>query len=202
MSEFVYVYVDTQTSVVRYVASIDDLPQSVRDQNTYLIVRGSELSNVIYDTLQNTLRLKTEEETLAERKQRMLRDIEEHTRVYIETYYPDLKQRSDLVDQLTNGSLLLLTRSDYTSEYIYRQSAQAVFLIMDQNVPLSEVLLMYPENERLRWEQIIKAAVRQGFLYRVKWEFWNLRDAIYNATSHIELDAIVTDFQTKMPPGF
>ena len=202
MSEFVYVYVDTYTSVVRYVASINDLPQSVRDQNAYLVVRRDELSNVVYDTLQNTLRLKTEEETLTERKQRMLRDIEEYTRIYIETYYPELKQRSDLVDQLTNGSLLLIARSDYTSEYIYRQSAQAVFLIMDQNVPLSEVLLTYPENERLRWEQIIKASVRQGFLYRVKWEFWNLRDAIYNATSHAELDAIVIDFQTKMPPGF
>ena len=132
----------------------------------------------------------------------MIRDLEEHTRAYIESYYPDLKQRSDLVDQLTNGSLLLIAKPNYTSDYIYRQSAQAVFLVMDQGVPLSQVLQMYPEEERLRWEQIMKAAIRQGFLYRVKWEFWNLRDTIYGARSHMELDNIVIDFQTKMPPGF
>lgn len=195
----VYVYMD-EYNVIRFVNDINSLPPTVKEN--YLECNQNDLNKVVYDETLHRLRLKTEEEYLAEKKQELLKVLTTSTEVYITTYYPELKQRSDLVDQLTNGSLLLMARQDYTSDYIYRQSATAVFLVMDQNVPLSQVLLQYPEDERLRWEQIIKASIRQGFLYRVKWEYWNKKDAINNATTLEELYAIdVHTFQTQMPPG-
>lgn len=195
----VYVYVD-EHNVIRFVSDIGSLPPTAREN--YLECDRSDLNRVVFDETTHQLRLKTEEEYLNEKKQELLKMLAISTEAYILTYYPELKQRSDLVDQLTNGSLLLLTRPDYTSDYIYRQAATAVLLVMDQNVPLSQVLLQYPEDERLRWEQIIKASIRQGFLYRVKWEYWHKRDAINKATSLEELYAIdVHTFQTQMPPG-
>jgi len=142
---------------------------------------------------------KTDEEILNELKQRLLSQLISATTSYIEKYYPEVKQRSDISDKEYWGSWLLARNPNYTTDKIYASVFQSVARIMSGQTTLDQELQNYPETERIAWEQLIKVGLRVAFVQAVKQEHHQLAQAIQNAQTKEELESIQIQFKTRFP---
>jgi len=137
--------------------------------------------------------------SLNELKQRKLQELTFATTSYIEQYYPEIKQRSDMADKEYFVSYLLAANSSYTSDEIYRKVVASAYRIFTNQATLDQELQLYPQEERYAWEQLMKIALRVQFIQAVKQEFHNYKQMIETAKSKKGLSAITFEFNTKYP---
>jgi len=142
---------------------------------------------------------KTDDEILRNLKQQKLQQLISATKSYIEQHYPETKQRSDVADKEYWGSWLVAHNQTYTTDTIYASVYQSVARIMSRQTTLESELQNYPEAERVAWEQLIKVGLRVAFVQAVKQEYHYLAEAIQNAQTKEELEAIQIEFKTKFP---
>jgi hypothetical protein len=116
------------------------------------------------------------------KKRKALLDLIETTKKYIEYFYPEVKQRSDVNDKEYWGSWLLYHfPSDYTLDNLYQdfyESAAAIISkksdIKSEIANLATVTTFTDDNEKATYqyaiEQLLKVAVRQGWVQSCKAE--------------------------------
>jgi len=134
-----------------------------------------------------------------ELKQRKLAELIARTRAYIEQYYPEVKQRSDVSDKEYWSSWLMARNQSYTAQQIYFLVFQSVAKILSGQTTLNAELQNYPETERVAWEQLIKVGLRIAFVQAVKQEYHQLAQAIKNARTKEELERLQIQFKTRFP---
>ena len=145
------------------------------------------------------LRPKTDEEILNEVKSSMLSRLIYHTQRYIEQYYPETKQRSDIADKEIYESVLVLNQIDPTQ--VRANITRIVLQYYDNfNEGLQALLSIYNNQDlAFAFEQLLKVGYRLRFVYLVKQEYYNLKQSIENATSLDNLNTIQIQFQTRYP---
>ena len=136
--------------------------------------------------------LKTKEQKLAEIKANLIKILQNKITAYITTYYPDSKQRSDVSDKEAGESYLaykqiniVQLRADITSQVLAHYP--------DFNTALNNILSAYGSTKDTYinyWiTQLMKVAFRQYFVYRVKQQYYQMKQNIENATSINDLPA-------------
>jgi len=177
-----------------------DNPETISQGVEYFIFEDLDLNDISSLKIENgKIVKKTDEEILNELKQQKLQQLIFATTSYIEQYYPEVKQRSDISDKEYWGSWLLARNPNYTTDKIYASVYQSVARILAGQSTLENELQNYPETERIAWEQLIKVGLRVAFVQVVKQEYHQLAQAIQNAQTKEELEAIQIEFKTKFP---
>jgi len=128
-----------------------------RDGNSFVVEELSDEEKRLVDERERKKRL---DDTI-----KLLSSI---TKRYIESYYPEVKQRSDVADKEYHGAALLLINPSYTSDEIYKKCGMYANRLLDKQTTLDEILNTFSEVERKHWEQLIKIAVRVAWVQRVK----------------------------------
>ena len=164
-----YVIVDKPeitTTVVDYI-------NISKDPNTgEIIVR--ELTNEEKDAL-NRRKFETSRMSL-------LNKLDIETQRYIESKYPDVKQRSDVLD-IQHYKLAILsvdttvTESNLNTEIVTKGNE-----MVDGVTTLSDYLATKPTEQQNYYEQLMKAVIRGIWVQRVKDEYRTLRNNVLNAT--------------------
>jgi hypothetical protein len=174
------------------------LPEAVPQGVNAVELEVESTDDIILDNGQ--IRVKTEQEKLQDKKQELLQKLSNEAKAYIEKYYPELKQRSDVSDKDNGESYLSLQnidtiqlRKDITDETIKNYP--------DFTAALDNILIKYQSstNQLINYwlTQELKSAFRNYFAFLVKQEYYNLETQINNATSEAELPAIT--FTTIFP---
>lgn len=143
--------------------------------------------------------LKSTEQKLQEKKQELLQKLSNEAKAYIEKYYPELKQRSDVIDKENGESYLALQMFD-----TIQLRKDITELVMqhypDFTIALQLLLGKYTsDNQYVNYwlEQLLKVAFRIYFVFCVKQEHNFIKQAIENAKSIEELPRI--EFNTSYP---
>ncbi len=137
--------------------------------------------------------------TFSELKTLKLNELQSSAKAYIEQFYPEVKQRSDMADKEYWGSWLLTQNSTYTADSIYKTAFQSAANILNGTSDLQTEVSNFPTTEQPAWEQLIKIALRVGFVQRVKQEYWALYQQVQAATNESELNAVNIAFATPYP---
>jgi len=135
--------------------------------------------------------------TLDELKQRKLTQLIVQTKAYIEQYYPEVKQRSDVADKEYWVGWLLSLNPNYTISQIYALIFQSASKVLFGQTTLEQELLSFPEQERQAWEQLIKIGLRIGFIQMVKQEYYRIAKNIMEAKTKEELETVKIEFRTR-----
>ena len=123
------------------------------------------------------------------------------TKDYIEKFYPEVKQRSDVADKEYWGAWLLAQNPTYTADSIYRSAYQSALNIINGTSDLQTEVSKYPQAEQRAWEQLIKIALRVSFVQRVKEEYYAKKAQIEQAQSEADLEAVDMTFTTPYLQG-
>ena len=135
-----------------------------------------------------------------ELKQRKLQELNAKVRAYIEQFYPEVKQRSDIVDKEYWGSWLVSRNSGaYTVDGVYVSVHQMANRILSGVSDLATELMRFPPEEWQAWGQLVKIALRVAFVQEVKREYHKLKTQIEKAKTEEELDAVNVTFTTPYP---
>lgn len=153
-------------------------------------------SDLLIDTQTNQLRLKTEQEKLAEAKQKAINELSQKATSYILQYYSENKQRSDVSDKETGESYLVYKgldtnalRKDITSLVLSNNDFQSALNTLNQKYNTNNDPMIY------YWlSQLLKIAYRQYFVFQVKQEYATYLQQIQQATS-----LPLPDFEFKTP---
>ena len=156
----------------------------------------------------NKWRVKTYEEKLIELKNKKINELAEITKNYIYRYYPDVKQKSDLNDKEFHTTLLI-TKMNYTADYIAKQVYESAARILSNQSTLQTEIsrLSTDENGNIitiewnnqtipiswSWEQLIKVAIRQGWVQNVKLVYNNLKQQILSFNTIEEVQNFLFD---------
>jgi hypothetical protein len=148
---------------------------------------------------ENTLRLKTADEKLAEKKQHLLQSLLQLTQDYILKYYPTIKQQSDATDKENAEGYLTLQNIDTS---VLRKDITELVIEHYPNYPivLFAIKQKYASDNAYvnYWlEQVIKIGFRTYFVFLVKQEYSVFLQAISNAKTQDELPNIA--FTTPFP---
>jgi len=139
------------------------------------------------------IRVKTEQDKLAEAKQKAINELSQKTTTYILRYYPENKQRSDVSDKENGESYLSLQNID-TIQLRKDIADETIKNYPDFTTALNNILIKYQSstNQLINYwlTQGLKIAFRNYFVFLVKQEHYNLETQINNATSEAELPAI------------
>ena len=140
---------------------------------------------------------------LNELKARKLQELQTATKNYIERFYPEVKQRSDVADKEYWGAWLLAQNSTYTADSIYKSAYQSALNILSGSgaSDLQTELSRYPQGEQKAWEELIKLALRVAFVQEVKKEYYAKKAQIEQATTEADLNAVDMTFTTPYPQG-
>ena len=139
--------------------------------------------------------------TFAELKKLKLSELQSLAKSYIERFYPEVKQRSDVADKEYWGTWLLSQNSGYTADSIYKSTYQSALNILNGASDLQTEVASYPTAEQQAWEQLIKIALRVAFVQEVKKEYYAKKAQIEQATSEADLNAVDMTFTTPYPQG-
>jgi len=134
---------------------------------------------------------------LQKKKQDMLENLKHITKQYIEQYYPEIKQRSDVADKEYWGAWLLSHNDTYTSDSIYKQAYQSALNILNGTSDLQTEVSNFPQAEQPAWEQLIKIALRVAFVQQVKEQYRQLKQQIEQATTLRELEGIRIEINVR-----
>jgi len=144
-------------------------------------------------TIENgSIIFKTEAQKLAEIKADLIKLLQNRVTRYITTYYPDSKQRSDVSDKEIGEAYLaykqiniIQLRADIASQVLAHYP--------DFNTALNNILTVYDSTQdpyiNYWLTQLMKVAFRQYFVYRVKQQYYQMKQNIENATSKNDLPA-------------
>jgi vacuolar-type H+-ATPase subunit I/STV1 len=145
-----------------------------------------------------TIRLKTDDEKLAEVKQKAINELSKKTSVYILKYYPDTKQMSDDTDKENGESYLAYKGFDTTS--IRKDIASLILSNTDFQTALNTLNQKYNSNNDTMisywFSQLLKVAYRKYFVFLVKQEYATYMQQIQQATS---LPLPDLEFKTPFP---
>lgn len=192
----IWAYLHPELNVLYWALSKEAVPKGV--EAIEFDVESTD--DIILDNGQ--IRVKTEQEKLQDKKQELLQKLSNEAKDYIGKYYPELKQRSDVIDKENGEGYLSLQnidtiqlRKDITDETIKNYP--------DFTTALNNILIKYQSstNQLINYwlTQGLKIAFRNYFIFLVKQEYYNLETQINNATSEAELPAIT--FTTIFPGG-
>lgn len=131
-------------------------------------IKTKEVKAVYYDGKWHLKELTEYDKKLE--KQKILSLLPIRTKKYIMQHYPDIKQKSDIVDKEYYGALLVST-GKYRIEEVYKKCLDIARSIINKETTLQDTLQQFPEEEREAWEQLIKVAVRVGWVQMVKAEY-------------------------------
>jgi len=189
-------YVWIENGVIVGTDNPDYIPKGIE----YFIFEDLSVNDIVSLKIENgQVVRKTDEEVLNELKKIKLKELEEKTKTYIEQYYPEIKQRSDISDKEYWSSWLMARNQSYTAQQIYFLVFQSVAKILSGQTTLNAELQNYPEAERVAWEQLIKVGLRIAFVQAVKQEYHQLAQAIKNARTKEELERLQIQFKTRFP---
>jgi len=139
--------------------------------------------DVVY--VSGTIRTKTQEELLAEAKQKALQQLSQSTMYYIYQYYPDWKQRADMID-LTNAEAYL-TYEGLNPTQVKQLATQQILSGASYTQALSTLSQTFNSNTNPvigYWlEQLLKASYRQNFVYQVKEQYYSISHQLSSATA-------------------
>ncbi|MBX0311245.1 MAG: hypothetical protein JHC31_05640 [Sulfurihydrogenibium sp.] len=131
------------------------------------------------------VRLKTDDEKLAEAKQKAVNELSQKITAYILEYYPVVKQQSDASDKENGESYLVYKGLDTIS--IRKDVASLILSNTDFQTALSNLNQKYNSNNDTMiayWlSQVLKIAYRQYFVFQVKQEYATYIQQIQQATS-------------------
>ncbi len=139
--------------------------------------------------------------TFAELQSLKLQELQASAKSYIERFYPEVKQRSDVADKEYWGAWLLAQNSTYTADSIYKSAYQSALNILSGTSDLPTEVANYPTAEQQAWEQLIKIALRVAFVQEVKKEYYAKKAQIEQATTEADLNAVDMTFTTPYPQG-
>ncbi len=201
MMEF-YVYKDVNNNTV--ISVIPPL-----ETTDYQVIVAEKPEDLIIDANGN-VRVKTEAEKLAEKKQMYLQSLPNVITNWIHSYYPPVKQQSDLADYITYTTLLrsmtapeaelsaiianiaksiiefsTTARSSYASVDDLIVAAKNYFDQLVTNLVTS--YSMYPANALI---QLSKIAVRTAQVEHIKSIYYATINALQSATSLADLDNV------------
>lgn len=124
------------------------------------------------------------------------------TTSYIEKYYSQLKQRSDVVDKEYWGAWLIAHfPSVYTTDNLYQKIFKAAASVVEgQNIFDTAIenlkeLTSFPDTETqnkyyIALDQLLKVAIRQGWVQECKKTYYKYKKQIEESTSLEALDLI------------
>jgi hypothetical protein len=146
-------------------------------------------------------------EQFNELKQDKLDRLVIETTNYIENYYSGLKQRSDIADKEYWGAWLITHFSNtYTTDNLYQKffnsAAKIIEGVSDFDTEvnnLKEVTAFIDSDKEAKYpialEQLLKVAIRQGWVQSCKVEYKLKTQLISNATTIEDLQAIKLNFR-------
>ena len=136
-----------------------------------------------------------------------LKRLQNQTKSYIEKYYPEIKQRSDVNDKEFWGSWLIYHFPDvHNSDSLYKKLFEASAKILEKQSNFQTELnnlqeITEFENEEIEFkykialEQLLKVALRQGWVQECKTEFSIKKSLVKKATTIEELENIKLNFK-------
>ena len=139
--------------------------------------------------------------TFTELKTFKFQELQAGATSYIQRFYPEVKQRSDVADKEYWGAWLVAQNSTYTADSIYKSAYQSALNILNGASDLPTEVANYPTAEQQAWEQLIKIALRVAFVQEVKKEYYAKKAQIEQATSEADLNAVDMTFTTPYPQG-
>lgn len=139
---------------------------------------------------------------LNEVKNILLEQAKNDTKLYIEKYYPDVKQRSDINDKEFWGAWLIAHfPSFYTSDNLYQKFFMSAAKILEGNSTfdeelraLSEIHTFDTEEYEVKYHtaitQLLKVALRQGWVQSCKLAYNLYRKQVELATNFNAMEKI------------
>ncbi len=168
-----------------------DLDTVDTDPDHFKVLKKGD--NITVQELTTTEKSQVDNLKLLQAKQNLLRHLSNITRKYIEKYYPEVKQRSDIADKEYCGSVLLTLNSVYTTDQIYKDCANYASQILAGTGDLQTIVSSLPTVEQPYWEQLIKVAVRVGWVNQVKQIYRQLKSQIEQAIDYSQFPQLPTD---------
>jgi hypothetical protein len=172
------------------------LPEAVPEEVKAIEFDVNSVDDIILDN--GTIRLKTDEEKLAEAKQKAINELSQKATSYILQYYSDAKQRSDVSDKENGESYLAYKGLDTTA--IRKDITSLILSNTDFQTALNNLNQKYNTNNEQMiayWlSQVLKIAYRQYFVFQVKQEYSSYIQQIQQATS---LPLSNFEFKTPFP---
>ena len=154
--------------------------------NYVYAVRNKDGSVSVYEKITEE-KVKTDQQIFLQKKKIHLENLSNLIKNYIERFYPEVKQRSDMADKEYCGSILLNLNTTYTTDQIYKDCANYASQILAGTSDLQTIVSSFPATEQPYWEQLIKVAVRIGWVNQVKQVYRRLRLRIEQATDISQL---------------
>lgn len=169
-----------------------------REEVNYVIVDKPEITTTVVDYIKiykdyNTgevvvTELTAEEKDALNRRKfetsrlGLLNRLDIETQRYIESKYPDVKQRSDVLDSQYYKLAILSTDTTVTESGLNAEIVAKGNEIVDGVTTLTDYLATKPAEQQKYYEQLMKAVIRGIWVQRVKDEYRTLRNNILNAT--------------------
>ena len=141
---------------------------------------------------------------IAKFKEDLINRFNQDIQDYILMNYPLEKQQSDNQQKDYYGTALLMIRKELgqslTLDDIYLQVGQYVNEIRSGNKTLQDILNSLPDNEKLYWEQLIKAGLRKAWVVECVHVFRDFKSKVEQAKTLEELESL--DYQALPYPKF
>lgn len=169
-----------------------------REEVNYVIVDKPEITTTVVDYIKiykdyNTgevvvTELTAEEKDVLNRRKfetsrmSLLNRLDIETQKYIESKYPDAKQRSDVLDIQYYKLAILTTDTTITESSLNTEIVVKGNEIVDGVTTLTDYLATKPTEQQKYYEQLMKAVIRGIWVQRVKDEYRTLRNNVLNAT--------------------
>ena len=106
--------------------------------------------------------------SIAEAKNNIIEYYKKSTYDEIISNYPEVKQRSDMVDIEYSKLELMIENNKYTSDIIKKTALNKSIEFDNGKTTLDSLVDEFPETERENWKQIIKAYIRVSWLISCK----------------------------------
>lgn len=169
-----------------------------REEVNYVIVDKPEITTTVVDYIKiytdyNTgevvvTELTAEEKDAVNRRKfeasrlGLLNRLDIETQRYIESKYPDAKQRSDVLDSQYYKLAILSVDTTVTESGLNAEIVTKGNEIVNGVTTLTDYLATKPAGQQKYYEQLMKAVIRGIWVQRVKDEYRTLRNNVLNAT--------------------
>jgi len=186
-------------NITKRILSISPEELSVKDNTTVVFVDWLDHMNLnhIYVNNENEVKPYSEEqiEIIEQRifnnkKDAVLKNLENRFKEYILHYYPQIKQDSDSKRIDYHESALLYINSSYTVDQLKRDTTQYINDILSGTTTLEAILATKDENEHVHWQQGILSAIRTTWFVRNNYVYDDIKSQIENATNDDELNGV------------
>ena len=136
---------------------------------------------------------------LEQQRANKLKELDRFFTDYIESYYPDIKQRSDMLDAEYHKSALLMINSTYTADSLHKTASDYAQKILQGTTTIDEIVASKPDEEKIHWEQGLKSAVRTAWYVKNKYIYHDFKKQILEAKTTDDLGTIEWSEETFLP---